>query len=146
MTPKRLDWRSLERKLATMRRLLGQLESLGLVNLARLEAEPLTALAVERILILLVDLAYTVNGHVGAAVVGEAPETYAASFALAAKAGLIDEELAARLAPSAGMRSILVHAYLEVDQRIVAAAIPRALADYAEYVRQAARWLAGRES
>ena len=36
---------------------------------------------------------------------------------------------------------MLVHGYLEIDYAQVAAAIPLALRDYGEYVRQAAQWM-----
>ena len=49
------------------------------------------------------------NSHVAVARLQRAPDSYAVSFALAAKAGLIDAQLAARLSPSAAMRNVLVH-------------------------------------
>jgi hypothetical protein len=36
---------------------------------------------------------------------------------------------------------VLVHGYLEIDYAQVSAAIPLALRDYGEYVRQAAQWM-----
>ncbi len=72
---------------------------------------------------------------------GRAPETYGASFTLAAEAGMIEKDLAAALRPSAGMRNVLVHNYVEVDRDRVAAAIPLAVEQYGEYVRQVAVFL-----
>ena len=69
------------------------------------------------------------------------PVETAVSFALAAKAGLIDAQLAARLAPSAAMRNVLVHVYLEVDYDRVADAVPLTLEWYGEYVQQVAAWI-----
>lgn len=64
--------------------------------------------------------------------------TYAESFALAAESGMIDGELAAAVRPSVGMRNVLVHNYLDVDQERVALAVPMAVEQYGEYVRQVA--------
>lgn len=140
MTPRRLDWQSVRPKLRQIDRFVGVLRSFGPIDAAVLDDDDRTALAVERALTLLVELAFSVNGHVAAASLGRAPDTYAESFALAAEAGLIDENLASRLRPSAGMRNVLVHVYLDVDHQIVAAAIPRAITDYAEFVQQVASW------
>jgi uncharacterized protein YutE (UPF0331/DUF86 family) len=53
----------------------------------------------------------------------------------------VPEELAARLAPSAGLRNILTHEYVAVDLRIVSAAIPLARTGFDEYVSAVARYL-----
>lgn len=141
MTPPAVDWRALHAKLRRLQDLLDQLQSIGPVGAARLEAEPVTALAVERILTLLVDLAFSCNSHVCVARLGRAPDTYAASFALAADAGMIDSALSTALRPSAGLRNVLVHEYVDIDRSLVAAAVPLALRGYSEYVRQVARFL-----
>ena len=140
MTPRRLDWQSVRPKLRQIERFVAALDSFGPLDAAQLEADIRTSLAVERALTLLVELAFSVNGHVSAARLGRAPDSYAASFTLAAESGMIDAELAARLRPSAGMRNVLVHAYLEVDHAIVASSVPRAVADYTEYASAVARW------
>ena len=120
MTPPALDWRSLAAKQRRMRDLLDRLAEVGPVDVGRLRDEPVTALAVERVLTLLVDLAFATNSHVAAARLGRVPESYATSFDLAAEAGLLDPELAAALRPSAGLRNVLVHAYIDVDPAAVA--------------------------
>lgn len=141
MTPRRLDWRAVQPKLRKIDELLGWLQQLGEFDEKRLRTDHVDALAVERILTLVVDLAFAVNSHVAAAQLGRAPDTYAESFILAAEIGLVSRELGAALAPSAGTRNVLVHGYLEIDYAQVAAAIPLALRDYSEYVREAARWM-----
>lgn len=73
-----------------------------------------------------------------AALLARAPDDYTESFDRAADAGLIDRELAKALRPSVGLRNVLVHAYLDVDRDIVAAAVPLAIEQYGAYVRQAA--------
>lgn len=121
-----------------MRELLDRLAELGPVDVERLRAEPITALAVERVLTLLVDLAFATNSHVAASRLGRVPESYAASFDLAVEAGLLDAELATLLRPSAGLRNVLVHAYVDVDPQAVVRAVPLALEQYGAYVRQVA--------
>ena len=110
----------------------------------RFAREYATQLIVERIVSQLVDLAASVNAHVLAAETGAAPPDVRRSFAAAAAVGLISDELAAALAPSAGLRNVLVHAYLDLDVARLVAAVPLAVDQYGEYVRQVARWLTDR--
>jgi len=68
MTPRKLDWRTIEPKLALMRRLLNQLAALGEFDGSRMRSDWPTALAVERILLgLLVDFAVSINNRVSVA-------------------------------------------------------------------------------
>jgi uncharacterized protein YutE (UPF0331/DUF86 family) len=144
VTPPSLDWRSVERKLSRIRLLVEQLAALGPFDARRFADDPVAGYAAERLLTLLVELAFSANSHVAAAVLGRAPDTYRESFGLAAEAGMIDDKLAAALAPAAGLRNVLVHAYLDVDHERVAEATRLAPEQFAEYVRQAARWFAER--
>lgn len=145
MTPRRLDWRSVHPKLRTIEILLDDLRDLGPITVDRLQRERPTALAVERVLTLLVELAFAVNSHVAVAVLKRSPDTYADSFLLATEAGLINDDLARRLLPSARMRNVLVHAYLETDLDLVTAAVPMALEQYDEYARQVARFFSAND-
>ena len=144
MTPvagRNFDHDVVQNRLRTIRELLNDLESLRAVTEERLTEDRLTRHAVERILSQLVDLAVSVNGYVAATVVGRAPEDYRGSFQLAAESGLIEHDLAKRLLPSVGMRNVLAHEYVNIDLTMVADATPKAIADYGDYVTQAARWL-----
>ena len=96
MTPRTLDWRSVERKLTRMRRLLDRLVALGPFDRSRLVSDDVPTLAAERILTLLVDLAFATNSHVSVGVLKQAPDSYRESFSLAAEAGLSLTELALR--------------------------------------------------
>jgi len=54
------------------------------------------------------------------------------------------ERIVSQLAPSAGLRDVLVHAYVDLDVERLVAAVPLAAGQYGEYVRQVARWVADR--
>jgi len=141
VTPRRLERDIVLRRLAEMDRLLGDLQRLETVSVDLLESDRLLRHAVERILAALVDLAAAVNSHVSAASGGEVPTDYRSSFAAAAAVGALPAELAEALAPSAGLRNAIVHAYLDIDLSRVAAAIPLAVRDYRSYVGAVATWL-----
>lgn len=72
---------------------------------------------------------------------GRSPDSYAASFDEMARAGVLEWDFATSMGPSAGMRNVLVHDYLDVDHDMVSEAIPLAQEQYSEYVRNVARWL-----
>jgi uncharacterized protein YutE (UPF0331/DUF86 family) len=144
VTPRRLDPAVVTSKLRTMRRLLDELDRLGAVDAARFGREYGTQLIVERIVSQLVDLAAGINAHVLAVETGAVPPDVRRSFAAVAATGLITPELAVALAPSAGLRNVLVHAYLDLDVQRLVAAVPLAAEEYGEYVRQVARWVADR--
>jgi uncharacterized protein YutE (UPF0331/DUF86 family) len=144
VTPRRLDVGTLGAKLRAMRRLLDELDRIGAVDVDRFARDFSTQLVVERIVSQLVDLAAGINTHVLTTETGESPPDVRRSFTAVADTGLIDHDLAQRLAPSAGLRNVLVHAYVDLDLARLVAAVPLASEQYAEYVRQVARWVADR--
>ena len=128
-------------RLAIMRKLLDDLQTVGPVNADRLGSERLTRHAVERILVQLVDTAAAIMLIQRPRHWRRAPSTYRDSFAAAAAAGLIPAELADRLAPSAGLRDALTHEYIDVSLDLVAAAVTDAIVDHSDYVEAVARTL-----
>lgn len=141
MTPPSLDRDQAGARLRTMRETLDELESLRGVGAARLEAEPLTRAAAERLIQVVVDLAVDVNAHIAVVASGAAPQTGRDSFLAAATAGAITEDLAAELAPAAGLRNVLVHRYTDIRTDLVASAVNSTLDGFAAYVRQVAAYL-----
>jgi uncharacterized protein YutE (UPF0331/DUF86 family) len=141
MSPRRLDPDSVAAKLRLMEPLLDRLADLAGVTGEDLRRDLDRRLVVERILSVLVETAVAVNGHIAGSAGVPVPEDYRSSFAAAASAGAIPDDLARRLAPSTGLRNRLAHRYGEVDLDIVAAAVPHAHADYGEYVTRVSTWL-----
>jgi uncharacterized protein YutE (UPF0331/DUF86 family) len=144
VSPRDFDAHVVQVRLSQMQALLDDLAAVGEVPVARLEDDRMLRHGVERILTQLVELAVSVNSHISATQLGSVAEDYRSSFALARRAGLIDQDLAERLQRSAGLRNILVHEYVGTDLGVVAASIGDALTDYGAYVRSAARWLQAR--
>ncbi len=133
----------MQAKLRAMRELLDDLDGAGPVDASRLTGDRMLRHAVERILTQLVELAAAVNGHLAVGRLGRGAATYRESFALAAEAGALPPDLAERLAPSAGLRNVLVHEYAQVDLVLVARGVELAREHYRSYVREVARSLSG---
>jgi uncharacterized protein YutE (UPF0331/DUF86 family) len=139
--PLDLDGRVLRARLRRIQQLLTTVPALGRIDPPRLVDEPVTALAAERLLTVLVELAFACNRDVAISALGRTPASYPESFDLAAEAGLISVGLAAQLQPSAQLHEVLV---LDADPGQVALAVPRAPALYGEYVAQAGAFVAER--
>jgi len=142
VTPPTPDRATIRARLRAMRETLAELEALRSTDADTLSAEPLTRAAAERLIQVVVDLAVDINGHLVTSETGAAPHTGHDSFLAVAAIGAISEDLAERLAPSAGLRNILVHRYVDIRTDLVAGAIPTVLDGLADYVRQTADWLA----
>lgn len=131
-----------QERLKLMTTLLFDLDQVGEVTEERLERERLVRHAVERIVTQLVDLSVSINSHIVASTQSQVPTTYRESYAAVAKVGVITPELAAELAPSAGLRNILTHEYVTVDLAILARSVPLVADVYKRYVAAVARYLA----
>lgn len=95
----------------------------------------------ERYLHLAVEAALDIANHVIADRKYEAPETYRDAFAILSQHGFLPTELGSRLQSWAGLRNILVHAYLDVDHGIVWDAISDDLDDLRALAAKAAELL-----
>lgn len=136
---------AVQAKLSRLRDLLADLEIVGRVDGDALRGDRMLCHAVERVLTQLVETAAEINTYAAARLGSPVPSDYRSSFACAAELGLIPEDLAVRLGPSAGLRNLLVHEYVRADLDIVAGSVGPARRDYAEYVQAVARFLiAGR--
>jgi uncharacterized protein YutE (UPF0331/DUF86 family) len=77
--------------------------------------DPDTHHLAERYLHLALECCLDVANHLVSAKGFEAPDTYRDAFRILAAHGVLDDELGRRLQGWAGMRNVLVHAYLEID-------------------------------
>lgn len=142
MTPSSLDHDAVGRRLRLLEEALTSLAALRDVDAHRLRTEPLTRAAAERLLQVVVDLAFDINAHIAVTVLGRAPETGRQSFLDLADAGVLTIEVAARLAPAAGMRNVLVRHYVGVRLDLVAEAVGDVLDQFPSYVKAVARFVA----
>jgi uncharacterized protein YutE (UPF0331/DUF86 family) len=141
VTPRSPDPDVVQRRLRMLADTTQQLVDLGAAPEARLRDDPIVRAATERFLQVAVDLAAEINAHLAVSLRERAPRTMRESFLDAAEAGVLTAELATELAPSAGLRNILVHRYTDVRLDVLAEAVVELPPLLREYVRQVARWL-----
>jgi len=119
-----VDAESIAARIERLGPLLGELEQIGAAGHDAYMADFRTRLAAGHAIQLAVQICIDVGAHLIAELGLETPSDYRGVFASLRGSGLGDE-LAGRLGDAAGMRNILVHDYLEVDDDEVWAAIGR---------------------
>ena len=127
-----VDTDLIRRKLARLSMYLASLEPISKSSWTTYLKEDYLRFSAERLIQLIVECATDINNHVVVAKGRRPPEDYRSSFVHAAEVGLITVKLAQKIQGSAGMRNILVHEYLEIDNKLVFKTIPLALRHYRE--------------
>lgn len=131
-----IDVDLIRRKLSRLNMYLEKLKPISEKTQEEYKSDFYLKFSAERLIQLIVECATDINNHVVVETKNRPPEDYNVSFIKASEVGLISRELAERLKGSGGMRNILVHAYMEIDDEKVYKAIPLALKDYKEYIRE----------
>jgi uncharacterized protein YutE (UPF0331/DUF86 family) len=90
---------------------------------------------IERVLQEAIEAALDINAHVIAERGLDVPDDYFGGFIKLGEIGILSAELAAALAPSAGLRNRLVHEYDAIDDAKVLAAVGTVLDLYPRYIQ-----------
>lgn len=110
-----VDAEVVERRVREIGRRLAALRSLRAAGRAGFDTDPGVRAQVERHLQVAVQCAIDLAFHILADESDRTPEDYGSAFVLLAEAGVVPADLADRLRLAAGLRNLLVHAYLDVD-------------------------------
>ena len=124
------------RKLARLNMYLEKLKPIAEHTFEEYRSDFYMKTSAERLIQLIVECATDVNSHVVLESGLRPPEDYTSSFIRAAEAGLITQALADKLKGSGGMRNIIVHEYMDIDDRKIYEILPTAISDYKEYIHQ----------
>ena len=90
---------------------------------------------IERVLQEAIEAALDINAHVVAERGLDVPDDYFGGFVKLGDIGILSADLAAALAPSAGLRNRLVHEYDAIDDAKVLAAVGTILDLYPRYIQ-----------
>lgn len=90
----------------------------------------------ERIIQLIVECATDINCMILKGLGKPAPKDYFNSFIELGEAGVLDMDFVFSIAPSTGLRNILVHEYQKIDNRIVFQSIQSIKTLYASFMDQ----------
>lgn len=125
----------IHRKIKLIQEDLSKLEPLTHLSFDTVAKDPMKYGAAERYLERIITRAIDVNRHLIAELGNgsETTRTYEDSFLRLADLKIYPEKFAHVIAPSAGLRNVLVHEYDEVDKRLVYKSVGMALSEYAKY-------------
>jgi uncharacterized protein YutE (UPF0331/DUF86 family) len=113
-----VDRPKVESRLERLRLLLDELEQIRAAGRATYDGELRQRLATQRALQLAIQACIDIAGHLLADSSKPIPPNYRALFPALTELGL-DSALAGHLATAAGLRNILVHDYLDIDEDVV---------------------------
>jgi uncharacterized protein YutE (UPF0331/DUF86 family) len=88
-----------------------------------------------------IDAAVDINNHLLRSIGQPPAEDYFGSFVQLGRSGLIDPELANSLAPAAGLRNRIVHAYEELNDAMVLEAAKMARSNFSDYIAAVENYL-----
>ena len=131
----------LRRKLAIIVENLKILEPIADLTPDRYQTDVFTRKGTERLLQEMIEAAIDVNTHVLVQEGHGAPDDYHPGFLRLTDHGILPQELAQALAPSAGLRNRLVHEYEGIVDAIVLDAVRKAQRLFPQYVAAIERYL-----
>lgn len=100
--------------------------------------------ATEKLLQELIEAAIDINIHMIVQTGNPAPDDYYESFIKAGELKIISQDLAEKLAPSAGLRNRLVHEYDRIEHSMVLKAVAMAEELYPQYVKEINDYVSGK--
>lgn len=131
-----VDADRLAARLARLGQLLEDLEAIRDQGLDSYLSDEMVRAGAERWLQLAIQICIDVGAQLAVELPVRAPSDYAEVFMNLAKGGFMPPELAERLGGAARQRNLLVHLYLEIDDREIFASLER-LDDLREFARLA---------
>jgi uncharacterized protein YutE (UPF0331/DUF86 family) len=112
-------------RLQRLERLIDQLERVRAAGEAAYLADEDLRMMSERRLELAIQICIDIGAHLVSELSTPTPSDYAGIFKSLADAGHLDGDLGTRLAGAARQRNLLIHLYLEIDDRKVFASLGR---------------------
>ncbi len=128
-------------KLNKLQNYYDELKSLSSISLDEYLGNSIYRRAVERTLQLIVESATDINNMLLKMLGQKGAVDYYNSFINLAEQDIIPMDFALKIAPSTGLRNILVHEYEEIDDKVVYNSINPCLQYYLEYMDLINRYL-----
>ena len=123
-------------KLIKIKNYIQELKTFSNITFEEYKRDFIKKRAVERLILLLVEVATDINSYVIVEIGKNPPTDYYDSFIKAIEIGLISKQLGEKLAPSAGLRNRLVHEYDEIKDDIVYSSINDAIELYTTFIKE----------
>lgn len=122
-------------KLADIEGYFKELDPLLAKNASDILADNLKIRTVERLFQLIVDTSIDINTHLISESDLQVPDDYQSTFVTLGQNKILPMDLALRIAPSVGLRNLVVHKYGRVDVKKMIEDIKTEIGDYLEYMK-----------
>ena len=143
MTPREFQEDTIQRRLVSLRRILGELEKYRNTAAHELRANLSHMYAVFFMIQQIIDLATDINQHIATTSLDCVDSTSRRGFENLIRAGILPAELAQDFYKSSALRNVITHQYVEVNLDIIAASIPAVLEVYGKYTKSIGNWVRG---
>ncbi|MBM3260991.1 DUF86 domain-containing protein [Candidatus Kaiserbacteria bacterium] len=135
------DKNLVETKMADMQAYLAELEPTLALGTREIVHDNFKLHTVERLFQLIVDCAIDINTHIIASSNLPAPDDYQSTFTTIGERGMLPDNFARRIAPSVGLRNLVVHRYGKVDIVRMVDDISHEIGQYRDYLRHIVEYL-----
>lgn len=130
-------------KLADVIKYLGELDEVLAHDTHEILHTPTLLHSLERLFQLIVDGSVGINTHIIADSGFPMPDENRSTFTVLAEHAVLPSEFALRIAPSVGLRNLIVHKYGDVRLADMVELVRTEIADYREYVEHMRQYLQG---
>ena len=136
-----IDVDLVNRRLAEIKQLLGELRDIVRLGLEKFLSDPYVRDAAKYKLIVAIEAAISVCNHIVVRVVKEIPSSYSDCFIILGKHGIISQDLAEKLADMARFRNVLVHIYWKVDDKKVYEIMKKDISDLEVFIKEVKKYV-----
>jgi len=123
----------IEAKLTDIQRYFGELAPILNFSSSEILDDPLKIHTIERLFQLIVDTALDINTHIIIESSFAIPDDYQNTFVVLGEHAILPMSFVNRIAPSVGLRNMIVHRYGHVDLKRMVDDIQHEIGDYREY-------------
>lgn len=124
-----------ESKMADMQAYFEELAEILKNDVRDIVGNNLKLRSVERLFQLVVDTAVDINTHIIATANAAVPDNYQSTFTALAERAMLPMDFALKIAPSVGLRNLVVHRYGRVDVKRMVNDIKHEIGQYREYTK-----------
>lgn len=130
-----IDKQLIKNKLNDLRKYYEKLKSVLKEDARMIIEDDLKLYTTERLFQLIVDTAVDINTHIISESNAQVPEDYQSTFITLGENKILPMDFALKIAPSVGLRNLIIHKYGKVDLKRMIDDIKNEINDYLEYIK-----------
>jgi len=130
-----IDKELVKNKMADIQGYLKELKPILKEESKNIIADNLKLHTVERLFQVIVDTAISINTHIIAESDFNIPNDYQSTFIVLGKNKVLPMDFAVKIAPSVGLRNLIIHKYGRVDLKRMIHDIKNEISDYLDYLK-----------